>query len=118
MSTILVVEDEPNVRKLVTVNLVQRGFRVLEAGDGQMAWEHLHTQKPELLILDIKLPDMTGWDILDQLGDRNFPVLVMTATPVDQNAVLNQYPCIAEILVKPFNINKLLSAIQRALPAN
>jgi two-component system, OmpR family, KDP operon response regulator KdpE len=116
MSTILVVEDEPNVRKLVTVNLVQRGYRVLEAGDGQRAWEHLNNQKPELLILDIKLPDMTGWDILDQFGDHNFPVLVMTATPVDQNEVLNQYPCVAEILVKPFNINKLLSAIQRVLP--
>jgi two-component system KDP operon response regulator KdpE len=118
MPTILVVEDEPNVRKLVTVNLAQRGFRVLEAGDGQMAWEHLNNQKPALMILDIKLPDMTGWDILDRFGDRNIPVLVMTATPVDQNAVLNQYPCIAEILVKPFNINKLLSVIQRVLPAD
>jgi DNA-binding response OmpR family regulator len=114
MPTILVVEDEPNVRKLVTVNLLQRGYKVLEAGDGQMAWEHLSTVKPALLILDIKLPDMTGWDILDRL-DQDFPVLVMTATPVDQNAVLQQYPCIAEILVKPFNINKLLSAIQRNL---
>jgi two-component system KDP operon response regulator KdpE len=118
MPTILVVEDEPNVRKLVTVNLAQRGFRVLEAGDGQMAWEHLNNQNPALVILDIKLPDMTGWDILDRFGDRNIPVLVMTATPVDQNAVLNQYPCIAEILVKPFNINKLLSVIQRVLPAS
>jgi len=117
MSTILVVEDEPNVRKLVSVNLAQRGHQVLEADNGQRAWEHLYHQNPALLILDIKLPDMTGWDILDQFGDRNIPVLVMTATPVDQNAVLNQYPCIAEILVKPFNINKLLSAIQRVLPS-
>jgi DNA-binding response OmpR family regulator len=118
MPKILVVEDEPNVRKLVTVNLVQRGYQVLEAGDGQTAWEYLSNQNPALLILDIKLPDMTGWDILDQFGDRNFPVLVMTATPVDQSSILTQYPCVAEILVKPFNINKLLSAILRVLPPN
>ena len=118
MSTILVVEDEPNVRKLVTVNLMQRGHRVLEAENGQEAWEQLNSQSPALMILDIKLPDMMGWEILDQFGDRDFPVLVMTATPVDQTAMLRQYPCVAEILVKPFNINKLLSAIQRVLPAD
>src|SRR6187402_1156107 len=115
MSTILVVEDEPNVRKLVTVNLVQRGYRVLEAESGEKAWEYLDHQDPDLLILDIKLPDMSGWDVLDQLGSRNFPVLVMSATPMDQNIILKQYPCIREILVKPFNLDKMLSAIQRSM---
>ena len=114
MSTILVVEDEPNVRKLVTVNLTQRGYRVLEAENGQKAWEHLNQQQPDLLILDIKLPDMSGWDILDQLGSRDLPVLVMSATPMDQNSILRQYPCIQEILVKPFNLDKLLFAVQHS----
>jgi len=120
MSTILVVEDEPNVRKLVSVNLSQRGYNVLEAESGQQAWEHLNRQKPALVILDIKLPDMSGWDILDELGNipaisNNLPILVMTASPVDQHAVLNQYPCVVEILVKPFNTDKLITAIQHAL---
>jgi DNA-binding response OmpR family regulator len=120
MATILVVEDEKNVRKLVTVNLIQRGHRVLEAENGQEALQHLNQQKPELLILDIKLPDLSGWDILDQLAtfpslSTNLPVLVMTATPVDQNTVLNQYPSIVEILIKPFNTDKLIVAVHRAL---
>jgi len=120
MATILVVEDEKNVRKLVTVNLIQRGYTVLEAENGQKALNYLNQQKPALLILDIKLPDISGWDILDQLAalpglSTNLPVLVMTATPVDQNTVLNQYPSIVEILVKPFNTDKLIAAVQRAL---
>jgi len=120
MSTILVVEDEPNVRKFVTVNLTQRGHRVIEAENGQRALEHLNDQKPELLILDIKLPDLSGWDILNRINtvpgrSADFPVLVMTASPVDQNSLLEQYPSVVEILIKPFNTDKLIAAIQRAL---
>ena len=120
MATILVVEDEKNVRKLVTVNLIQRGYTVLEAENGQEALNYLNQQKPALLILDIKLPDISGWDILDQLAalpglSTTLPVLVMTATPVDQNTVLSQYTNIVEILVKPFNTDKLIAAVQRAL---
>lgn len=120
MATILVVEDEPNVRKLVLVNLIQRGHQVLEAENGQQALEQLNDQKPALMILDIKLPDIPGWDILDRITTTpslftNLPVLVMTASPVDHNIVVNQYPCVVEILVKPFNTAKLLTAVQRAL---
>jgi CheY-like chemotaxis protein len=123
MSTILVVEDEPNVRKLVTVNLVQRGYRVLEAENGKQTWEHLHHQTPDLLVLDIKLPDLTGWDILDGLETipdmpKDIPVIVMTATPVDQNQMLQKYPCIVEILIKPFNTAKLITIIQNTIPKN
>ena len=120
MAIILLVEDEPNVRKLVAVNLVQRGYQVLEAENGQQALKYLNDQKPALMVLDIKLPDITGWDILDRITTApslftNLPVLVMTASPVDHNIVVNQYPCVVEILVKPFNTVKLLTAVQRAL---
>ena len=120
MATILLVEDEPNIRKVVAVNLVQRGHQVLEAKNGKQALEHLNVQKPALMVLDIKLPDITGWDILDRITTTpslftNLPVLVMTASPVDHNIVVNQYPCVVEILVKPFNTVKLLTAVQRAL---
>jgi len=120
MSTILVVEDEPNVRKLVAVNLIKRGHQVLEAENGQQALDHLHQQKPALVILDIKLPDLSGWDILDQLTrvpglPADFPVLVITASPIDQKVVLKQYPCVVDILMKPFNTDRLITAAQRAL---
>ena len=120
MATILVVEDEANVRKLVAVNLAQRGHRVLEAESGQQALEHLGEETPALMVLDIKLPDLSGWEILDRLATAtavpaDFPVLVMTASPVDQNIVLSEYPSVVEILIKPFHTDKLIAAVQRAL---
>src|SRR5512143_348881 len=83
MTTVLVVEDEPNVRKLVAVNLSSRGYAVLEATNVPQALEHLRHIVPDLMILDIKLPEFTGWDLLAQLAadpnlTTNFPVLVMT----------------------------------------
>ena len=123
MSKILVVEDEPNVRKLVAVNLIKRGHQVLEAENGQKALEHLYEQKPELVVLDIKLPDLSGWEILDRLQSlkalpSDLRVLVMTATPVDPDVVLRKYPHVTEILVKPFNLDMLIAATQRALKKN
>jgi two-component system, OmpR family, KDP operon response regulator KdpE len=120
MPTILVVEDEPNVRKLVVVNLAQRGYGILEAANGQQALEQLHSQKPALMVLDIKLPDIAGWDILNHIIaapdlSADLPVLIMTASPVDHNIILSQYPSVIEILVKPFNTARLVTAIQHAL---
>jgi two-component system KDP operon response regulator KdpE len=123
MATILVVEDEANVRKLVAVNLVQRGHRVLEAESGEQAMKHLYEETPALMVLDIKLPDLSGWDMLDRLAEVpalpvDIPVLVMTASPVDQNIILNEYPTVVEILIKPFNIDRLIAAVQRVLLMN
>jgi DNA-binding response OmpR family regulator len=120
MQTILVVEDEANVRKLVTVNLATRGYRILEAKNGEQALAHLHQQKPALMVLDIKLPDLTGWDILNQMNSDSslnvgFPVLVMTASLVDAHADLDQYPSVVEILIKPFKTDKLIAAVHNAL---
>lgn len=122
MLTILVVEDEPNVRKLVAVNLLQRGYEVLEAENGQKALDLLNAQSPSLVILDIKLPDLSGWNILDYMVTvpalSDLPVLVMSATPLEPAVVLNKYPCIVDILVKPFNTTRLVGLIQTTLAKN
>jgi DNA-binding response OmpR family regulator len=120
MSHILVVEDETNVRKLVTVNLTNRGHLVSEAGDAQQALIHLRSQSFDLIVLDIKLPDITGWNILAQVAadttlQFNSPVLVMTASIADARIDLEQYPMVVEVLVKPFSAAKLMAAIERGL---
>jgi CheY-like chemotaxis protein len=120
MSNILVVEDETNVRKLVTVNLISRGYTVYEAKDVQQAVERLQTQLFDLIVLDIKLPDATGWDLLAKIAtdpaiEFNGPVLVMTASVIDAQIDLDQYPTIVEVLVKPFSAAKLVAAIEHAL---
>lgn len=123
MTTILVVEDEANVRKLVIINLSSRGYRVLEAKDGAQALAHLRQEKPALMVLDIKLPDLTGWEILGRIESdpalrANFPVLVMTASMTDAQMDLQPYPRVVEILIKPFKTEKLISAVQNALQKN
>jgi len=120
MTNILVVEDEANVRKLVTVNLSSRGYTVYEAKDVQQAVERLQTQPFDLIVLDIKLPDLTGWDLLAKIAtdaalEFSGPVLVMTASVMDAQIDLDQYPAVVGVLVKPFSATKLVAAIERAL---
>lgn len=120
MPKILVVEDELNVRKLVAVNLSSRGYMVLEAGNAHQAWEQLRTITPDLMVLDIKLPDLTGWDLLTRIAadtphPPRFPVVVMTASIMDAQIDLDQYPLVVEVLVKPFSAVKLVTAVERAL---
>ena len=117
---ILVVEDEANVRKLVTINLTSRGYQVLQAENGKEALHHLHNEKPAVMILDIKLPDLTGWEILDVIASdptltADFPVLIMTASLGDANVDLTPYPSIIEIMIKPFKTERLIATIQRIM---
>jgi CheY-like chemotaxis protein len=120
MSTVLVVEDEANVRKLVSVNLISRGYAVLEAKDAQQALAHLRHTSPDLMVLDIKLPDLTGWELLAKIAsdpaiNLTSPVLVMTASIMDAYVDRDKYPNVVEVLIKPFSATKLVMAVERAL---
>jgi CheY-like chemotaxis protein len=121
MSVILLVEDEPSILNLVSMNLLARGYQVVTAASGGEALEHLEEEKPELMILDMRLPDVSGWDILEYMNDISsvslgFPVVVMTASVMNPEFVISQYPCVTEVLIKPFDINSLISAVQHVLP--
>jgi CheY-like chemotaxis protein len=120
MTTVLVVEDEPNIRKLVSVNLIGRGYLVLEATNVPQALDQLRNATPDLMILDIKLPEMTGWDLLTQIAadpslTAKFPVLVMTASIMEAQVDRDRYPHVVDVLIKPFSTTRLLAAIERAL---
>ncbi len=120
MAKVLVVEDEANVRKLVSVNLSGRGHQLFEAINGAQALAQLHANPPDLMVLDIKLPDFTGWELLDKIsGDplikTDFPVLVITASITDAYLDRGRYPPVTEILIKPFSTSDLLAAVERAL---
>jgi two-component system KDP operon response regulator KdpE len=120
MEHVLVVEDEANILKFVAVNLMGRGYKVAEAKNGTEALTCLRADPPALMVLDIKLPDFTGWDVLRQIRREQilkieFPVLVMTASITDAYVDLEAYPNVREVLIKPFSSGKLLSAVLRAL---
>ena len=120
MARILVVEDEANIRKFVAVNLAQRGHVVGEAQDAGGALAQLQTAAPDLLVLDIKLPDLTGWELLRKISQDSslaakFPVLVMTASPVDGQLDPERIDAVVDILLKPFSARTLITAVERAL---
>jgi DNA-binding response OmpR family regulator len=121
MSSILLVEDEPSILNLVSVNLLVRGYKVVPATNGEEALQHLNDKNLELMILDLRLPNVSGWEILDHLNDvlfTSFPVMIMTASVMDPRLLFDQYPFVMEVFIKPFDINVLISAVENVMSKN
>ena len=89
---ILVVEDEPDIRKLVQYNLVQERYKVLEAEDGEQAIKMVQRDKPNLVILDLMLPGLSGLEVCKQLRERpetaKLPILMLTAKAGEADRVV------------------------------
>jgi CheY-like chemotaxis protein len=119
MTTVLVVEDELNIRKFVAANLKARGFQVMEAPDAEIGWETLQTTVPDLMVLDIKLPGMDGWQLLELVITdtrlQELPVVVMTAHVMDSEARQVRFPNVSEVIFKPVSAAQLVGAVNKAL---
>ncbi len=115
--SILVIEDEANIRLFVTANLRARGYTVYEAGTGTQGLEIIRTLNPNLVILDMFLPDISGRDILQTMSEdaslRTIPVLLMTAALPGKNEEV--FSNVVQRVVKPASLTTLLSAVQAAL---
>jgi DNA-binding response OmpR family regulator len=106
-SRVLVVEDDSQLRRIITSNLTARGHIVREAGDAAEALAALSQEHPDLLILDINLPDRTGWDVLrDAQLPEDVRVLMLTAVPVSPRRLTEFRP--VAYLPKPFPLEALL----------
>ena len=118
---ILVIEDEEHIQKLARMNLVASGYRVFVAGNGRDGIKIAREERPDLVLLDLRLPDMSGWDVLVTLKtDRKLersPVIIVTAT-VPQELVY-KFPSLrtAGYVVKPFNVTDLLEKVRQVLEA-
>jgi CheY-like chemotaxis protein len=120
MEKVLVVDDETDILKLISENLVVRGYQVSQAQTGSEALGKLYSDQLSLLVLDIKLPDISGWELVDRIDrdpeiPKDFPILIMTASIADANIDLSNYPNVVEILIKPFNVVTLVSAVKRSI---
>jgi DNA-binding response OmpR family regulator len=104
---VLVVEDDEQLRRVIVTNLAARGHQVRQAADAAGALAALAEERPDLLILDINLPDRTGWDVL---RDAHLPddvrVLMLTAVPVSPRRLAELRP--VAYLPKPFPLEALL----------
>jgi CheY-like chemotaxis protein len=119
MTNLLVIEDETNIRLLITSNLSARGFIVSEAETGEHGLTLLREVGPAALILDIFLPDMTGWDVLERMNQdtvlKEIPVIVLTASVSAELDQSSKYPNVVEHLTKPTGIGPLMDAVRKAL---
>lgn len=120
---VLVVEDDRMLRQLVELLLEREGWSVTSARDGHAALEVLRTGLPDVLLLDLMLPDTSGFDVLDWIEKTNpawLPrVIVFTAASSKVIAILEGKHRITRILRKPFDINELINgiALSAAVPA-
>jgi len=115
--TILVVDDERLVRWSLQQKLEQWGYHVSLAEDGATALGRIQLDNPDLVTLDVKLPDMTGIDVLSELRNRNIqiPVIVITAFGIVDDAVRSLKLGAYDFIEKPINFEKLQNAVRNAL---
>jgi len=109
--TILVVEDEATFRQVITHNLEARGHTVLGAESASQALQQLSDFRPDLMLLDINLPDRSGWDVLRELREREIqiPTVIVSAVRVSP-ARLEEFRPMA-YLPKPFPLDALLRLV-------
>lgn len=119
---VLVVDDDPSVLLLCRVNLELDGFRVLEAADGATALELARAQHPDVVLLDLMLPDVDGWQVLRALKDdpqlTEVPVVILTARTDDQDKVRSLTNGAAEYVTKPFSPFALAHVIEDVLASD
>ena len=117
--TILVVDDERLVRWSLQQKLERWGYHVSLAEDGATALARVHLDNPDLITLDVKLPDLTGIEVLSELRKRNVqvPVIVITAFGVVDDAVRSLKLGAYDFIEKPINFEKLENSLRNALEA-
>jgi DNA-binding response OmpR family regulator len=116
--SILLVEDEPRLRETLARSLAGRDFRVVEATTASEAIAAATARRFDLMLLDVNLPDATGWDVLRRLrrADRELPVVVISAVPPNPARVREFRPF--GILHKPFPIDALLRLVRSVCVAS
>jgi two-component system KDP operon response regulator KdpE len=113
---ILVVDDEPGILRAVQTNLGRHDFRVDTASTGREALEAYARVRPELVLLDLGLPDMDGLDIIRAIRNRaNTPIVVLSARETERDKVIALDLGADDYLTKPFGINELLARVRVAL---
>jgi len=114
---ILLVDDEPSIIQLARMYLERDGFRVAAVGDGQSALEAVASQRPALIVLDVMLPRLDGFEVCRQLRAKNDPVaiLMLTARDDDIDKVLGLELGADDYLTKPFNPRELVARVKAIL---
>lgn len=113
---ILVVDDERGLAKIIRLNLEQDGFEVVEANNGTQAMEKLRTTLPDLILLDVMMPDIDGFTVLKMIREiGNIPVIMLTAKGQEEDKVKGLELGADDYVTKPFSPRELTSRIRAVL---
>ena len=116
MTKILIVEDEKILRETLAYNLTNQGFELSTAGNGNDALEIMRTEPPDLMILDIMLPGMDGFEICRQVRTKsNIPILMLTARDSEIDRVVGLEVGADDYMVKPFSMRELVARVKAML---
>jgi len=114
---ILVVDDERHIVRLVQVNLERAGYQVVSAFDGKEALKKVDSEQPNLIVLDVMMPHMDGFEVLKRLrgnaATKNIPVIMLTAKAQDADVFRGWASGVDCYLTKPFNPMELLTFVKR-----
>jgi twitching motility two-component system response regulator PilG len=116
---ILVVEDEESLLKLQSILLTIRGYKVEGAKDGQAALEAVETMNPDLILLDIMLPKIDGFEVCRQVktnaATRHIPIIMLTAKKSKEDLVMGEQVGADMYITKPYKLSMVIENIQRLL---
>jgi len=114
---VLIVDDDPNVLELLRVNLRAQGYDVTAASNGTEALAAIERQTPRLMVLDVMMPEMDGWEVCKQVRDRfrdSVKIVMLTAKDTARDRIIGKDILKAdEYLTKPFDIDELLATVRR-----
>ena len=114
--TILIADDEANIRDLARLYLEKEGFRVRTAVDGAAALEEVRRDPPALLVLDLMMPRMDGWEVCRRVrAEGNLPILMLTARDEDIDKIVGLEMGADDYLTKPFNPRELVARVRAIL---
>ena len=116
---VLVVDDEPDVLLLCRVNLEFEGYEVMEASDGVEAMSRVRERRPDVILLDVMMPRMDGWQVLTELKAdealQDIPVVMLTAKVQDQDQIRGWSSGASEYITKPFSPLSLSQVLEDVL---
>jgi CheY-like chemotaxis protein len=113
---VLIVEDNPDLRRLYAIGLNQRGFEVRLAANGADALTRIEQERPDVLLLDLFMPVMDGWGVLARIdadGKKRLPVIIISGQATEPEPGASE--CIVAWLAKPIGIEELVETIARVV---
>lgn len=120
MTTILIVDDEPNIVQLVRITLEDSRVRILEAADGATALDRALSLRPDLILLDVDLPDLSGLEVCRRLKDdealTKTKIVMLTAAAQADDLARGLAAGADQYLTKPFSPVRLLSLVELLMP--